>query len=143
MTRKQTYYTLAVMALALLALAGNAIVSVQNTRHLVVREDWVEHTQTVMTQVETIFADATNAVAAQRAYLLTNDESRLEIMNAARDDARRQIAILRQLISDMPPQIDRTNRLLDAAEKNVCHARSGGAQTSASVGDGSESAAGG
>ena len=128
MTRKQSYYTLVVMCVALLALATNAIVSVANTRHLVVREDWVEHTQEVLTQVQAIFADVTNSVAAQRAYLLTGDERRLAVMNASRDDGRQKIAELRQLINDMPPQIDRTEKLLAAAEKTFATLNAGVAQ---------------
>ncbi|MBV8781931.1 MAG: CHASE3 domain-containing protein, partial [Phycisphaerae bacterium] len=117
MTRRQTYYTLAVMALALIVLGGNAIVSVGNIRRLAEREHWVAHTRAVISDLQTILADVTNASAAQRAYLLIGNDSLLSPARGARAHCEATLVDLRTQTIDMPEQTRRTDALRQACNE--------------------------
>ncbi|HEY2587307.1 MAG TPA: response regulator [Tepidisphaeraceae bacterium] len=103
--------------LALLVLLANAWVAVRNTQKLRQREEWVRHTQLVMTELEQLRAGVSDATTAQRGYLLTGDPSFLPPYAAARENYLGQLEQLSKLTSDDAEQQARfasLRRQLDA-----------------------------
>ena len=97
--------------LALLVLLGNAWVSSRNFRGLAHKEGWVQHTQTVLTDLEALQATASDAAIAQREYLLTGDHSYLDPYRAARDLYGKQLDGLIAFTRDNDSQQQRLNAL--------------------------------
>ncbi len=92
------------MVLAVLVLGGSAWVSYHNIRQLIEKEQWVDHTHSVLVQLETILATATEAVTVERGYLLSDDQTVLPTFKAAQASLAQQIKTLRDFTSDNPRQ---------------------------------------
>jgi PAS domain S-box-containing protein len=88
------------MVLAVLVLGGSAWVSYHNIRQLIEKEKWVDHTHSVLVQLETILATATEAVTVERGYLLSDDQTVLSTFKAAQASLAQQIKTLRDFTSD-------------------------------------------
>ena len=97
--------------LALLVLLGNAWISSRNFRTLAQKEKWVQHTQTVLTELEAVQATASDAATAQREYLLTGEDDYLAPYRTARDGYGRQLDSLIALTRDNNSQQKRLNDL--------------------------------
>ena len=93
--------------LALVVLIANAWVSFNNIHQLAVRDDWVEHTTDVMANVERLQASISDALAAQRGFLLTGNAAYLGPFNAARGNAQKFLDTLLQQTNDNAQQQER------------------------------------
>ena len=96
--------TTPLIVLALLVLAGSAWLSLQNTRTLIAREAWVQHTREVLGELRGVLAAANGAVAAERGYLLAPDPELLVPYDRSKRNARDAIERLLRLTSDNPGQ---------------------------------------
>ena len=111
MTRRQSYFTIAIMCVALVLLAANAVVSVHNIRLLGDRAYWVEHTQSVLMDLETVRAEVSKSVSSERAYLLSGDSTFLNSSTEARQSTSKLLADVEYLVQDNSRQIPRIARL--------------------------------
>jgi PAS domain S-box-containing protein len=93
--------------LALAVLLANMWISFGNTRHLVDSQGWVEHTQIVRTAIRNVQGSASDAVAAQRGYLLTGDLRFLEPYETARVEIKKQLQKFGDLTVDNDSQQQR------------------------------------
>ncbi|MDB5328409.1 MAG: domain S-box-containing protein, partial [Phycisphaerales bacterium] len=140
MKRSISWWAILGMLVALAVLAGNAIVSYRNTVQLGEKEGWVHHTQQVISELSGILANTSNAMTAQRGFLLTGDETFLEPISKAEFDARERVRGLRQLVGDNEHQVNRIPELTAAVEDvlgsldaGVNRRRAGGLRAAADV----------
>ena len=108
-----TLATLGVV-LALAVLLANAWISYRNTEQLVDREGWVEHTQLVRATIGEVQASISDAVAAQRGYLLIGDLHFLDPYTSGRAAIQERLQNLGTLTSDNSSQQQRVAVLRDA-----------------------------
>jgi PAS domain S-box-containing protein len=99
------------MVLAVLVLGGSAWVSYGNIRQLIEKEEWVDHTHSVLVQLEHILATATDAVTVERGYLLSDDRSVLPTFRARQALLLQQVSAMRELTADNPRQQGRVSEL--------------------------------
>ncbi len=97
--------------LALLVLLGNAWVSSRNFHALALKERWVQHTQTVLTDLQALQATASDAATAQREFLLTGEDAYLGSYRAARDRYSKELDTLIEFTRDNRSQQDRLKTL--------------------------------
>ena len=97
--------------LALAVLIANAYVSVQNIHQLVSRDSWVEHTTDVIANVERIQASVSDALAAQRGYLISRDRKFLDPYFVSRDRSLSLLKLIMQQTSDNAHQSPRLENL--------------------------------
>ncbi|RCK50351.1 hypothetical protein TH25_12220 [Thalassospira profundimaris] len=96
----------------LLLLAGVSIFSI---RSMLSTSNWVEHTNKVLIDVETITASAINMETGMRGYLLSGKEDFLEPYEEGEKNVYSQIDNLKETVSDNPAQVARLNE----AEKTL------------------------
>jgi PAS domain S-box-containing protein len=99
------------IAIALVALAADGWISYRNTRQLTAKERRVQHSQSILVELEGVLASVTDAVAAERAFLLTGDGGTLLPYEAARTQAGAHVGQLEHLTDDSPDQRDRAIQL--------------------------------
>jgi PAS domain S-box-containing protein len=99
------------MTVALVVLLANAWVSYSNTKVVAEREERVQHTQRVMTEVEGVLADTMNVATARRGFLLTGDPAFLGPVAGARESAENRVKELLELTSDNPARQADVRRL--------------------------------
>ncbi|WP_417844005.1 methyl-accepting chemotaxis protein [Thalassospira sp.] len=92
--------------LFLLVLAG---VSVFSIRSMLSTSKWVEHTNEVLIDIETITASAINMETGMRGYLLSGNEDFLAPYNEGEKNVYSQIENLKKVVSDNPTQVNRLN----------------------------------
>jgi PAS domain S-box-containing protein len=92
------------MVLAVIVLGTSAWVSYHNIRQLIDKERWVDHTHSALVQLQTILANATDAVTVERGYLLSDDRSFLPIIAARQSELAKQIDALKEFTADNPTQ---------------------------------------
>jgi CHASE3 domain sensor protein len=80
---------------------------------------WVSHTNEVLTRLEAVLSTLKDAETGQRGYLLAGEASYLEPYREAVDRLPGQIAALRQLTLDNPPQTARVLRLDELATQRM------------------------
>jgi PAS domain S-box-containing protein len=93
--------------LALAVLLANMWISYRNTKQLVDSQAWVEHTQMVRTTIRNVQGRASDAVAAQRGFLLIGDLRFLAPYKAACTDTDEYLQQLADLIVDNKDQQQR------------------------------------
>ncbi|WP_253279972.1 CHASE3 domain-containing protein [Phaeobacter sp. 11ANDIMAR09] len=71
------------------------------------RAKWVEHTQFVLSEAETIVGSAVDMETGLRGYLLAGQEQFLEPYNGGEASAYAALGSLQQTVSDNPPQVER------------------------------------
>jgi PAS domain S-box-containing protein len=82
----------------------NACASYQAINRLTVNEQWVAHTQQVLTEIEATFSALKDAESGQRGYLITGQEPYLEPYENAISELNDHLEKLRQLTLDNPNQ---------------------------------------
>ncbi len=107
------------VALLVVALVIDAGLSVHNIREVAVSVQWVSHTNEVLTRLEAVLSTLKDAETGQRGYLLAGEASYLEPYREAVDRLPGQIAALRQLTLDNPPQTARVLRLDELATQRM------------------------
>ncbi len=99
------------VALAMVVLMANAYVSFKNIRDLVVRDRWVEHTTDVMANLERVQASISDALAAQRGFIISGNTAFLDPYNSARMRGDSLLKTLSDQTSDNPDQQKRLGTL--------------------------------
>src|SRR5438270_12369910 len=97
--------------LALAALLGNAVIAVRNTKQSQDRDVWVQHTQAVLTALESLQASVSDAATAQRGYLITGEETYLPPYRQAVASHEQQLDELLRLTRDSADQQSRLRTL--------------------------------
>ena len=90
--------------IALLLLVSAFVYSYFNIQGLRSANHWVNHTNKVFLNLESIHSDIKNAESGVRGYALTKDAIHLEQQEVAREDIKNQLHIIDSLISDNPQQ---------------------------------------
>ena len=99
------------VALALGVLIANAYVSFRNIHQFASRDIWVEHTSTVVANVERLSASVSDALAAERGFLISHDKSYLDPYNSAQARVESLWQTLLQSTADNPSQQERLRSL--------------------------------
>jgi len=113
------------VALLVLALVADAVLSLHNIREVATSVQWVSHTNEVLSRLEAVLSTLKDAETGQRGYLLTGEPAYLEPYRDALDRLPRQIADLRQLTLDNPAQTVRVLRLDQLASEQLAILRRG------------------
>ena len=113
------------VALLVVALVVDAVLSLHNIREVATSVQWVAHTNEVLTRLETVLSTLKDAETGQRGYLLTGEPAYLEPYRDAVDRLPRQIADLRQVTLDNPAQTVRVLRLDQLASEQLAILRRG------------------
>jgi len=113
------------VALLVVALVADAVLSLHNIREVATSVQWVSHTNEVLTRLETVLSTLKDAETGQRGYLLTGEPAYLEPYRDAVDRLPRQIADLRQVTLDNPAQTVRVLRLDQLASEQLAILRRG------------------
>jgi PAS domain S-box-containing protein len=113
------------VALLVVALVADAVLSLHNIREVATSVQWVSHTNEVLTRLEAVLSTIKDAETGQRGYLLTGEAAYLEPYRDAVDRLPRQIADLRQVTLDNPAQTVRVLRLDQLASEQLAILRRG------------------
>ena len=113
------------VALLVVALVADAVLSLHNIREVATSVQWVSHTNEVLSRLEAVLSTLKDAETGQRGYLLTGEPAYLEPYRDAVDRLPRQIADLRQLTLDNPAQTVRVLRLDQLASEQLAILRRG------------------
>ena len=100
---KQLLTALGMMA-AMTLLASIAYLSYTRTEHFVTSSRWVDHTYTVLIQLDKVTADIKEAESSERGYLLTNDLHFLRLYEQATQKLPTDMKKLQMLTADNPLQ---------------------------------------
>jgi len=100
LTRGQT----AALVLLVAALLVDAVLTLHNIREVATGVQWVSHTHEVLSEIEQAMSTLKDAETGQRGYLLTGERPYLEPYEQALPRLRGQLARLRALTIDNPPQ---------------------------------------
>jgi PAS domain S-box-containing protein len=103
------------LALIVLLVLINVVVSEWNLRRLVHNEDRVVHTQKVLTTLEEVLATVTEAETAERGFLITNERQYLKPYHAAVERTGQTLDQLEELAGDNVQQA-RTDALRQHVE---------------------------
>lgn len=104
------------LVLIALLLIINVLISEWNIDRLVENEHRVLHTEEVLTTLETVLLNITEAETAERGYLITDDHDYLRTYHAALTRTGETLDRLTRLASDDPEQQDRISQLRDRVE---------------------------
>src|SRR5262249_61253850 len=102
---------LAAGTLALIAWRGAALSAVTNAS--------VNHSNEVLKKLDRIFEDLVNVETGSRGYALTGQQSYLEPYVTGSSRALGDLADLRRLVADNPPQVEGAARLADLARRRI------------------------
>ncbi len=92
------------VVLALAVLIANAWASFKNIAELGARDRLVQHTQIVIASVEQVQASVSDAVAAERGFVMNGNPKFLEPFNVSKETIQNRLKELRELTSDNPVQ---------------------------------------
>jgi PAS domain S-box-containing protein len=112
-------------ALTLAVLVGNVAVAVFNTRTLVENDWWVAHTYAALHSLEAALATLTEAESNQRGYLLTDDQSYLDLHHRACSQIQDDLEQLQRLIQDDPAQVQRLDELVPLVGRRLSDLKAG------------------
>lgn len=103
--------TLVGFAAALLLIALVGWVAYLNASNYIETNALVVHTHEVLQEVEDVFSTSLDAETSQRGYLITGDESYLDLYTNARSTIDQHLLRLQSLTADNPQQQDRIDTL--------------------------------
>ena len=106
-----------IAALLLLTFSGG--LSYRSSVMLVDSAQWVSHTQKVRSTLHELYAGVAHAAAAQRAYLLTDQEVYLERFRRLTAEAVDEQAALVRLVGDNPDQVRNAAELKRVADRII------------------------
>ena len=121
LTRGQTV----AMALLVAALLTDAVLTLHNIREVATSVQWVSHTHQVLGQLEEVVSALKDAETGQRGYLLTGERIYLEPYEQALPRIPGQLARLRALTMDNPPQTAHVLKLEQLAAERLAVLRQG------------------
>ncbi len=99
---------------ALLLLIIVALLSWQNSTKLIESQEWIRHTHQVLSALDELMVSISRTESAQRAYLLTSDQSFLQLYHDAIADLNRITPELERLIAGNPEEISTAKELQSA-----------------------------
>src|SRR5215470_1032571 len=102
-------YRISVGTIAILLVV--ALMSYAGVQKLIDTNSWLVHTEEVLEQLQHLLFTVTDAASAERAFLITGQDSFLEEYNAAKDEADQTLSSIRALVRDNPSQIHRLDEL--------------------------------
>jgi len=108
---------IATVALSFLLLLGSAYLVWDLTQDAGDADRLVQHTLEVKQQTAKILTLMTTAESGQRGYLITGDQQLLAPYQSARSELVKEIATLRELVADEPPQLTRVDELAALIER--------------------------
>jgi len=108
-------------ALAVIFGAGIVAVSYQSLARTVVLEERVKRAHTILKHLDELTKSLIEVEAAQRTYLLTDEERLLEIVDSASQDALEELAELRELTLDSPGHLERLDVLNPLVRQQIAH----------------------
>ena len=106
-------------ALALLLIILMGLVAYRSTGLVVAASGWVMHTQLVLTRLCDVVMLLTDAESADRAYILTGDETFLELYHKAERELPEALDELHRLSADNPQESRRIDELEGAAKARL------------------------
>ena len=121
LTRGQT----AAIALLVIALLVDAVLTLHNIREVATSVQWVSHTHEVLSQLEQVMSTLKDAETGQRGYLLTGERPYLEPYEQALPRLHGQLERLRALTIDNPPQTAHVLKLEQLAADRLAVLRQG------------------
>ena len=83
----------------------------------------VNHSNEVLKKLDLVFEDLVNVETGSRGYALTGQQSYLEPYVTGSSRALGDLADLRRLVADNPPQVERAARLADLARRRIYTAK--------------------
>ncbi|MFW8637395.1 CHASE3 domain-containing protein [Cribrihabitans pelagius] len=98
---------LAAAAAPLVLTLGIGVVANVNLSKMSETDGWVEHTQKVLKQADSIVASAVDMETGMRGYLLAGEEKFLDPYKNGDAGAFSSLEALRKTVSDNPPQVER------------------------------------
>lgn len=104
---------------ALLVLALVSILACWSTFRLINTARWVEHTQTVLRELELLLAELATAEAGQRGFIITGNEQHLDAYYLAITDIHNRVKGISQLTSDNVSQQQRIKALQPVITQRV------------------------
>lgn len=110
---------MAALAVPLAMMAILAIVALTSLNRITGTQAWVEHTYNVLTQSETIVANAVDMETGMRGFLLAGEEQFLEPYERGGSQIGELFATLQRTVDDNPPQV----RKLEEAESVIAEWR--------------------
>jgi len=90
--------------LSLLILVITSVASYSSIHNLVVASNWVDHTDSVITQLESVISTMKDAETGQRGYLLTGDTTFLQPYHGSQERALATVERIRVMTADNPYQ---------------------------------------
>jgi PAS domain S-box-containing protein len=88
-----------------------------NASNFLESSKWVTHTYEVLNQITVIRQSVIQAESNQRAYLITDNPIFLQKRNATFAEFRKQLPLVKNLVSDNPDQLSRLETLEELADK--------------------------
>lgn len=102
----------AIAVCALIVMVSIGVLSFRSTVRDEEDREWVTHTHLVLERLQAVLIDITQAEAGQRGYIITGDETYLELFHVGRTQVHEDIEQVRKLTADNPRQQE-TIKLLD------------------------------
>jgi PAS domain S-box-containing protein len=115
----------AAMALLVVALLVDAVLTLHNIREVATAVQWVSHTHEVLGHLEQMVSTLKDAESGQRGYLLTGERVYLEPYEQALARIPGRFEQLRQLTIDNPPQTAHVLKLEQLATERLAVLRQG------------------
>jgi PAS domain S-box-containing protein len=107
------------LGVLLSVLVVNASITYRNLSDLRNTSHWTGHTLEVLTALETVFSDLTDAEAAERGYVITGKEEYLAPYEAATGRNETNLVTVERLTKDNPEQQRDAARLRDVLNRRV------------------------
>ncbi|HXZ12725.1 MAG TPA: diguanylate cyclase [Candidatus Sulfotelmatobacter sp.] len=108
-------------ALVVIFGAGIVTVSYQRIARTIVLQERVRHASAILEHVNGLANDLAEVEAAQRAYLLTDEEQFLKAADSASEASLEELASLHELAQDRPSQQQRLNALNELVRERLAH----------------------
>jgi signal transduction histidine kinase len=112
---RKEYFTFIGLVLALSILVVMCYVTYIRTETFIVNSRWVEHTYTVLSQLDRTLSEIKDAETGQRGYLLTRNEKFLSPYYKAENNLPSALEKLQKLTHDNPNQADTVRRFSELA----------------------------
>jgi signal transduction histidine kinase len=118
-SRANRFVVPALLLVATVVVALNALFAFRAVGSLLESEHWVEHTWRVINQVESIMSSAKDAETGNRGFLITGDEAYLQPYHDARRELPRELDEFQRLTVDSPSQQARITEMRAVLEQRL------------------------
>jgi len=118
---QKEHFTFVGLVLALSILLLLCYVTYVRTETFIVNSRWVEHTYTVLSQLDRTLSEIKDAETGQRGYLLTHDEKFLGPFYKAENNLPAALEKLQRLTQDNPNQLETVRRFSELAMDRMAY----------------------